>query len=436
MDGLKTRPYDAGDRDSPKIAKQFLGNPREVETKMPKSIKSILLITVGLLILSLAWHQKAVAPSPKVLSGNLPIANSVPRVTTLLAVGDIMLSRHVGAKIEKAGNPNLPFEDIKSLFDSTDIKFGNLECPLSDSKIPLLEGLVFRCLTKDASGLAWAGFNVLSTANNHAMDQGGKNIRFTIDYLKSQGISSVGTGGNLDEAWSPATPTLSPPILRSKTGGDEEGVPHFAFLAASYASANDNGKSKNDFVARIEDLPILQSAIKNLKSKNYIVIVSMHAGTEYTRHPNQQQIDFAHAAIDAGADIVIGHHPHWIQDIEIYPPSPSSPGEVGVPQKSQSDFKGVPEGRIPPQAGGEVENPHRGIIFYSLGNFVFDQMWSQDTREGLAVKLEFKNSALSTATLVPIIIDDYCCARLANGAEKTAILKKINLDSDIIKFQK
>ena len=121
----------------------------------------------------------------------------------------------------------------------------------------------------------------------------------------------------------------------------------------------------------------------------------MHAGTEYTRKPNQRQIDFARAAIDAGADIVIGHHPHWIQDIEIYQGKP---------------------------------------IFYSLGNFVFDQMWSQETREGLIVKIQISNAKVQKAELMPIIIDNYCCPRLADEEEKVKILKKIGIETDIMEF--
>ena len=134
----------------------------------------------------------------------------------------------------------------------------------------------------------------------------------------------------------------------------------------------------------------------------------MHAGTEYTRHPNQQQIDFAHTAIDAGADVVIGHHPHWIQDIEVY-----SPLELFPPLEG--------EGK------GGAKEPRKGLIFYSLGNFVFDQMWSQETREGLMVKLEFSGPELKSYELIPIIIDNYCCPRLANEAEKNKILDTLNL---------
>ena len=116
-----------------------------------------------------------------------------PRIVTLLAVGDIMLSRNVGTKIEQAQNPDLPFKKVADLLRGADITFGNLECPLSDSNIPIRDGLVFRCLTKNFEGVINSGFDVLSTANNHSMDQGIKGLAFTIDYLKSKNILPIGT---------------------------------------------------------------------------------------------------------------------------------------------------------------------------------------------------------------------------------------------------
>lgn len=374
-------------------------------------------------LLILSWYQTAVAP---IYPFSPPPA--APQTTTIIAVGDILLGRHIGEAIDKVDNPNLPFENTRELLADADITFGNLECPLSDSNIPIREGIMFRCLTKYVPGLSSAGFDVLSTANNHAFDQGAKQIGFTRDFLISRNISPVGTGRNQEEAWTPAI--ITPPNLPHQGGGTsfsyfpplvggiEGGGPKFAFLAASYASHNDGGKSRNDFVARIEDLDILKSKIFNLKSQNYFVVVSMHAGTEYTRHPNQEQIDFAHAAIDAGADVVIGHHPHWIQAIEVYSPSiPLSPDEGRVPDANAS--------------GREVR---KGLIFYSLGNFVFDQSWSQETREGLAVKLNIKNQKLKSAELIPVIIENNCCPRIADETEKAEILKKINLSSEIIEL--
>ncbi len=176
------------------------------------------------------------------------------------------------------------------------------------------------------------------------------------------------------------------------------------FIGASYASVNDGGAATNEHVARIEDLALLEASIANLKTRADLVLVAMHAGTEYERTPNQSQIDFAHAAIDAGADMIIGAHPHWIQTIEQY--------------KSK-------------------------YIFYSLGNFVFDQEWSQDTKEGLALRIDVSRFSypytppvikLMKIELVPVIIENYCCPRPTNNTERLDILRKINITNPIISF--
>ncbi len=286
-----------------------------------------------------------------------------------------MLSRNVATTIDESGNPNLAFENVKEILSKADITFGNLECPLDPSERPGGQGLVFRCPARYVSSLVEAGFDVLSTANNHSFDQSADNINFTIEYLKSQNILPVGTFSS-----------VSPPREGELEGVVERNGIKFGFLAYSYTAFNDGGKSTHSQIATMDILK-MQQDVRGLKGHNAdVVIVNMHAGTEYTRHPNQNQIDFARAAIDAGADVVIGHHPHWIQDIETYKDKP---------------------------------------IFYSLGNFVFDQMWSQDTREGLMVKLNFSGKILDSYELLPVIIDNYCCPRLANEPEKSKILDKL-----------
>ncbi|MDE2312447.1 MAG: CapA family protein, partial [Patescibacteria group bacterium] len=175
------------------------------------------------------------------------------------------------------------------------------------------------------------------------------------------------------------------------------------------ASTNDGGTIANNYVARIEDASRLQTAIAAARAQCDFVIATMHAGTEYTRTPNEAQKKFAHAAIDDGADLVIGAHPHWVQTVEQY------------------------QGKY---------------IFYSLGNFIFDQNWSQDTREGLVLKIQItkpkaQNPAapgaamsedlqgqrtpakLQSIELLPIIIDN-SFPRSATPEETKQILDKIN----------
>lgn len=179
------------------------------------------------------------------------------------------------------------------------------------------------------------------------MDQGQKGLDYTIEFLDSINLKHIGTGKDLNEAWQPE-------IV------EQNGI-KICFIGASYASINDNGKTTNNFVARIEDLENLKSSILSVKSKCNFTVVTMHAGTEYVRKPNQTQTTFARAAVDLGADIVIGAHPHWIQTIEKYKDK---------------------------------------YIFYSLGNFIFDQDFSQDTKEGLTLKITISKDGCHPERLV------------------------------------
>ncbi len=304
-----------------------------------------------------------------------------------IAVGDIMLSRGVNRVIEREGNPLLPFSRLDDLLGSTDFNFGNLESPVSGNDKRLGRGLVFNAHTHDTAGLIKYNFKIVSLANNHALDQGLKGLRFTQKFLDESGIQYVGVGENKPRAWQPKI------IIAN-------GI-KIGFIGAAYSSINDGGAVKNEFVARLEETEFLKASIKKLKTESDFIVVTMHAGTEYTRKPHRSQIVFARTAIDAGADLVIGTHPHWIQTFEEY------------------------RGRY---------------IFYSLGNFIFDQR-KPDTKEGLMLQIillrrTFEISPAQTQIekirLIPVVSDRLGVPRRATEAETRAILKKIGAKEEII----
>ena len=307
---------------------------------------------------------------------------------TFLAVGDIMLSRGVDRAIERSRNPLLPFSGLDGLLRSTDFNFGNLESPVSGNNRRLGRGLVFNAHTDDFEGLVEYNFKIVNLANNHAFDQGLKGLRFTEKFLDKQKIAYLGTGENKSEAWQPKI------IIANEI--------RIGFIGASYSSINDGGAVRNDYVARIEEIEHLKAAVKKLKTESDFIVVTMHAGVEYTRKPNQAQIFFAREAVKAGADLVIGGHAHWIQTFEQY---------------------------------------RDKYIFYSLGNFIFDQPW-QDTKEGLTLRItllqrEFKDSSaitqLERIELIPVVIEK-CVPRLASEREAKKILGKIKATERVIIF--
>jgi poly-gamma-glutamate synthesis protein (capsule biosynthesis protein) len=308
---------------------------------------------------------------------------------TFGVVGDIMLSRNVAAKIKKANNPLLPFSNMRDILLANDFNFANLESPFSGKdSFPNTGSLVFNVPRANVKGLVENKFKILSLANNHAMDQRLKGLIYTRTYLGQNNIKTIGAGSNLDEAWRPDVV-------------EANGI-KIGFIAASYSSINDNAKSTNQYVARIEDVSRLKGAIAAAKKQADFVVVSMHAGTEYKYKPNDSQTKFARAAIDLGADLVVGAHPHWVQTIEKY---------------------------------------NGKYIFYSLGNFIFDQEWSRETKEGLMLKVELaqagKNGVMQTRLdqieLLPVVVENYSTPRLANDQEANVILKHIGIQNRVLR---
>ena len=270
---------------------------------------------------------------------------------SLIAVGDVMLSRDVARKMKTYQDIHHPFLKTRDYLKTADLVFGNLESPITEGREIGSYEMIFRANPGVEKALKEAGFSILSLANNHTFNFGYDGLEDTFNYLNQAGIKYVGAGKNKEEAYRPLYI-------------EEKGI-KFAFLAYTDLS----------FIPYIAvmDIEQMAEAVRQAKQQADFVIVSMHAGNEYAEGPNQSQINFAHAAIDAGAELVIGHHPHVIQKIEEY--------------KSK-------------------------YIFYSLGNFVFDQMWSQKTREGLMVKIFFNKDSVIKIDYSSVLIEDYCQPRI------------------------
>lgn len=256
-------------------------------------------------------------------------------VTRVLLGGDVMLSRYVGAAARRRADPAWPLRGVAGLFSSADIAFVNLEAPFSDHGRPVEQGMVFKAEPEMVEGLRLAGIDIVSTANNHARDCGRYGIEFTLDWLARNGIAAVGTGLTAERA-------------HDGTVMERNGV-RFGFLAYTYDQRNGNHPDWDDRVAMMDPYEVAAD-VARLRERTDVVIVSMHAGTEYQGTPTAGQRRFARAAIDAGASVVVGHHPHVTQP---------------------------------------VENYSTGVIFYSLGNLAFDQFQRRDTQRGWIADVRF-----------------------------------------------
>lgn len=289
--------------------------------------------------------------------------DSAPKKISLGFVGDIMLDRGIKASVEKYGSGNyiFPFEKVKDYLNDFDILFGNLEGPISDKGTLAGSIYSFRMEPRSAKSLKEAGFDVLSVANNHMGDWGRIAMEDTFQNLKDAEIIYSGGGNNKEEAYQAQT------ILKD---GAKIAYLSFSEFGRGYLEATDSFAG----IAIISDEK-LKSDIEKAKAENDIVIVSFHFGDEYKKEPSAYQKTFAHKAIDYGADLVVGHHPHVIGTIE--------------------EYKGK-------------------YIAYSLGNFVFDQHFSKETMEGLALKATVENKKITDVSSDKIVINSYYQSELAS----------------------
>lgn len=283
---------------------------------------------------------------------------------SLMFVGDIMLDRGVKQLIEKHGGSDylFPFEFVPFLKDP-DIVFGNLEGPVSDVGYDIGNLYSFRMDPKALSALKEAGFDVLSVANNHIGDWGLSAFEDTLKRLRESGITAIGGGFNGQDARA---------VKIIEKNGIKIGFLGFSDVGPEWVA----GKEDLPTILLAND-PAFETIIKNAVAKVDYLIVSFHFGEEYKTESNERQRYLAHKAVDAGAKIVIGHHPHVIQELEKY---------------------------------------KDGVIAYSLGNFVFDQAFSQETLTGGVLEIILDKEGILQINESKVLLNDYFQPVLMDGS--------------------
>ncbi len=289
---------------------------------------------------------------------------SAENVRTVIATGDIIPARSVNFEILQHKDFNWPYLKTYQLTRNADITLANLESPQIKNCPVTNEGMVFCGDYQNIAGLKFAGINIVSLANNHAGNHGQTGVKETTGYLKTAGIEVTGTD-------------LSNLVIKNIRGIK------FAFLGFNDISKDQPG------VSNVNEEKI-KKQISQAKKLADIVIVTYHWGIEYQDQPDKRQKYLAHLTIDAGADLVIGNHPHWIQPIEVY---------------------------------------KNKLITYAHGNFVFDQMWSQKTREGVIGKYTFYNNQLIDVEYFPLQIDSYGQPYFLENTQKKTILDNMKKQS-------
>lgn len=334
---------------------------------------SILLGLTGVVAMGVASMQ-GVKQSPATVLPSPSEEQQGSRIR-LLAVGDINLGRSVGQRILH-GDTLFPFASVRDTLLSFDVVLGNLESCLSDqggeTQSPH-SNLVFTGPPAGAMTLRKGGIQVVSTANNHALDYGLIGWKETMAYLNRAGVAFVGT--SRDSA------SLAGPVVLERKGI------RIAFFACT-GLMNRPGRGWKRYVACADTADLLPR-IRRARTTADLVVVSYHGGDEYTDRPARSTVQFARWVIDAGGALFVGHHPH------------------------------VPHG---------IERRGGALIVHSLGNFVFRQparFWAQ---RSFALAVEIVKDSLGTRiegfSVLPVLAGA-CPSFAVGGADRDTINHRI-----------
>ncbi len=297
---------------------------------------------------------------------NVPADPSMVR--TLLVTGDVIPARGVAweAVVVHHNDYLWPFRPTADYTRNADVTYVNLEAPLfSGCAVNPGSSFTFCGDARFVNGLTLMGAKVVNLANNHLTNYGAAGVNSTVQLLDQSGILNSGLG----------------PVAVIDVRGLK-----FGFIGF-------NG------VGRAIDQSALKDGIARARQLADIVVVQFHWGKEYERQPMADRgvptpddpVAIGHEAIDWGADIVIGNHPHWYQGIEVY---------------------------------------HGKLITYAHGNFIFDQMWSEETREGVIGTYTFYGTRLVAASWKAVRIYDYGQPVFMNASDNSTALTTMEAASD------
>jgi poly-gamma-glutamate capsule biosynthesis protein CapA/YwtB (metallophosphatase superfamily) len=297
--------------------------------------------------------------------------------------GDIIFGRTVHSRMVRYNDFAHPLRLVAPRLRDADLTIADLECSMSDNTEKPDDPFTFMFTTNAAAvqGLVLAGVDGVSLANNHSMNFGELGLKDTLAVLAQNNIKAFGGGMNLAEARKPG-------LFEAK------GV-KFAFLGYDGITADDYGAGLTwAGTCPLRMKLVLEDLAAAKEGNPDLIIPFFHWSVEYVSVPSALMRQIAHQAIDAGAAMVIGSHPHWVQGVEWY--------------------KGKP-------------------ILYSLGNFVFDQDWSTETKQGMFAEIVVRNKQIARVRLVPVQIEDYNQPHIMSIDESMPVLQRVFDATDEIK---
>ncbi len=318
------------------------------------------------------------------LANLLPAPPAAGETVHLAAVGDVMLDRALGAAISN-GNVDYPFANAAGLLQSADVAAANLESALGDVGEPADKSYTFRAPPAAASSLARAGFDVVTLANNHALDYGPAALSQGMALLQDQGIDTVGAGENAQAARTPALLTVKGISLAflGYVHVPVEGRPPYFDTQSWAATETTPGLAW-------ADPEQIQADVTAARQQADHVVVFLHSGYEYVPAPSEPQTTAARAAIAAGASLVIGHHAHILQGVEFH---------------------------------------ESGVIAYGLGNFAFTINGPPETT---ILNVWLDRDGVRQIEFVPALVGNDGQPRLAQGEEAAAIRRNVYFLTELL----
>jgi poly-gamma-glutamate capsule biosynthesis protein CapA/YwtB (metallophosphatase superfamily) len=298
---------------------------------------------------------------------------------TMGFVGDIMLGGKVADLLEENGF-DYPYRLMKPYIENSDIMVGNMESPVTERGIPQEKSYVFRTSPEALPAMAQAGFDLMTLGNNHMLDYGIIGLKDTLKEMNNAGILTVGAGLTSEEAYRPEI--INKNGIRVAFVGASRVIPEPSWAA---------GKNKPGVAVTYDPKPVLTSIAKADREAD-LVVVLVHWGEEQSEIPNEDQRRLAYHYIDAGADLVIGSHPHVLQGVEWY--------------------KGK-------------------AIAYSLGNFIFSTSMNANTWNSGLLQATCDSSGQCSLRWIPVFTK-WAQPRPLNPEEQASWKKKMDkLSADI-----
>lgn len=266
---------------------------------------------------------------------------------TVVLTGDILLDRGVRKAIEHHGVDHLFSDGVDSVFHAAQVVVGNLECPATEIEAPVFKKFIFRAEPSWLEALQRHGVTHLNLANNHSIDQGRRGLIDTKENILAAGMVPIGAGANMAEA--------SEPVLLAEQPRKVWLVPSLRLALENYAYLTDKPCVSQ------EPMDSLLQRVYRLRQQDStaVIIVSLHWGAEHKLVPVPRQRLDAHLLIQAGADVLVCHHTHTLQTIE--------------------DYQGH-------------------MIYYSVGNFIFDQHKPLNS-EACMVRLDITADSMAVTTM-------------------------------------